>query len=81
MEPCKYEHAIGVIEQSLKDIKNDTDSIKKVLNGNGTDGVVTRISLNQQSLKRLWWFVSISMATFISGTIGLWFWMVKNIAA
>lgn len=57
---------IAEIKAGMKDISEIKDSVKdifKVINGNGSIGLVTQAQLNKQSLKRTWWWLGgISMA-------------------
>ena len=64
-EPCKYETEIALMVQGVKDIK-DTQAEKfkklfKLLEGNGSVGIVTQTELNKQSLTRVWWFMGIGI--------------------
>ena len=59
------------LEEHCKDVKKDTAQILKILNGNGREGLVTRTSLNEQSLKRLWWFVGAIALGIVAGAVGI----------
>ena len=48
---------IATVEADLKHVKESTDRILHILEGNGHEGVVTKTALNSQAIKRLWWFV------------------------
>ena len=61
MEHCKQEVKIAVLENNLPELKADVQEIKsmvgdiyKILNGNGNEGLVTKVSLARSSLNRLW---------------------------
>jgi hypothetical protein len=43
-EPCTEKSRIAVIETYQKEIRSDVKTILKVLQGNGDDGIVTRVS-------------------------------------
>lgn len=64
---------IADLKEDIKEIKDTTKDIFKVLNGNGSVGLVTRTALNAQSIKRAWWWLGgISL-----GIIGLAFFVVR----
>jgi hypothetical protein len=43
-EPCTEKSRIAVIETYQEEIRGDVKTILKVLQGNGDDGIVTRVS-------------------------------------
>jgi len=57
MEPCKQETSVALIQSSMDDIKVNIAKILLILEGNGGDGLTTRVALNKQSIKRVWWWV------------------------
>ena len=64
-EPCKYETEIALTAKGVDDlIKSQADKFKrlfKLLEGNGSVGIVTQTELNKQSLTRVWWFMGIGI--------------------
>ena len=74
---CKYDKEMGAMEASVGKIKQDTDKILKILEGNGSDGLVTRVALNKQSIGRAWWWIAIHIAGFM----GLCWWVIKGTRA
>ena len=54
------------LKEDIQEIKTTPEAILKVLNGNGSDGLVTRVALNKADIKRVWWWlggVSVSILT------------------
>ncbi|MCP4627321.1 MAG: hypothetical protein GY850_27980 [bacterium] len=67
---CKHESDITLIKDAVKRTEKTTQSIYKILNGNGQDGIVTEVALLKQSNKRSWWWLGgISFA--ILGLLGV----------
>ncbi len=62
------------IEDDVKEIKTMVKDIFKVLNGNGSTGLVTKTALNESSVKRLWYFGGV---IFVS-IIGIAFFVLKG---
>uniref|UniRef100_A0A6M3IL24 Uncharacterized protein n=1 Tax=viral metagenome TaxID=1070528 RepID=A0A6M3IL24_9ZZZZ len=61
------------IKDDIKEIKETVKDIYKILNGNGSEGIVTKVALNRQSIKRAWiWLGSISL-----GIMGIAFFVIK----
>ena len=48
---------IADLKEDITEIKDTTKVILKVLNGNGSIGLVTKTALNAQSVKRAWWWL------------------------
>ena len=62
-EPCTQETNIALVQQATTDIKTDIGKMLKILDGNGDEGLTTKVALNKQSIKRMWWWVGgISLA-------------------
>jgi len=57
------------VKSDISEIKTTVKDIFKILNGNGANGLVTRVALNKQSISRVWWWVGILSATFVSGSV------------
>ena len=55
------------LKEDISEIKDTVRDIFRILNGNGQNGLVTKVALNRNSVKRLWWFVGIGSTIFISG--------------
>ena len=51
---CIHEEEIILLKDHVKDMGVDTKKILKLLQGNGTAGLITKQALHEQSLKRLW---------------------------
>ena len=45
------------LQKDVADIKSDVKDILKILNGNGTSGIVTKVALNREDLRRVWWWL------------------------
>ena len=45
------------IKDDIREIKATVDKIFIILNGNGTDGLVTKVALNKSSIYRVWWWL------------------------
>ena len=46
------------LKGDITEIKSTVRDIYKVLNGNGSVGLVTQAHLNKQAIKRAWWLLS-----------------------
>ena len=42
------------LKEDIGEIKVATATILRILNGNGTDGLVTKVSLNRASVRWIW---------------------------
>lgn len=62
------ESRLAVTESNLEAIKITTDKILKILTGNGSEGLTTKVALNKQSIKRVWWWVG-GITTGIAGFV------------
>jgi hypothetical protein len=70
--------SMSSLTQIVMGIKEDTSQTKKILNGNGSEGLVTREALNAQSIKRIWWWVGGLSLFLASGAVGLGFYVIKQ---
>ena len=57
MEPCIQETNIALVKQSTEKIQKDVGKVLKILEGNGSNGLTTRVALNRQAIRRVWWWV------------------------
>lgn len=60
-----YERELGALQESVDSIKDNTKKILHVLNGNGSEGLVTKTALNRQSITRIWWWLGIVSVCFL----------------
>ncbi len=60
---------IESVREDVQEIKGTVNNIYKVLNGNGAMGLVTKTALNEQSVKRLWWFVGAIALSILGSAI------------
>lgn len=67
---------IARLNDDIAEIKSTVKDIFKILNGNGTCGLVTKVALNESSIVRAWyWLSAVSVAiviaaiTFISESV------------
>ena len=64
---------IADLKEDITEIKDTTKDIYKILNGNGSVGLVTKTALNAQSIKRAWWWLGgISL-----GLMGIVFFIIR----
>ena len=64
---------IADLKEDIAEIKATTKDILKILNGNGSVGLVTKTALNAQSIKRAWWWLgAISL-----GIMGMVFFIIR----
>ncbi|GEM_PF-6897417 len=70
---CKKEGTFGEIKTEIANLKKTNDrnfeKLFKILEGNGTVGIVTQTHLNKSSLKRLWYFVGAIILVILGGAI------------
>ena len=45
------------LKEDIREIKITVDKVFKILNGNGGDGLVTRVALNKSAISRAWWWL------------------------
>jgi len=68
----------GDYENLKEDIQEIKDTVKKiflVLNGNGNEGLVTKVALNNAAITRIWWWVGgISI-----GILGVALFIIKGV--
>jgi hypothetical protein len=46
------------LHEDMAEIKSTLKDIFKILNGNGQEGLVTKVALNRSSINRAWWWLS-----------------------
>lgn len=64
---CNKETEIALIQQSLERIEKNNDEMLDLLKGTNGEGLITKIALHSQSLKRVWWWLGgISTAIMVS---------------
>ncbi len=61
------------IETSAKNIEKCVYDIHKILYGNGSDGLVTKVSINEQKINGVFWFGSVIIIALIGTLVGLLF--------
>ena len=54
---CLHEVDLAIMAQSLEENTKDTKLILKILQGNGGEGLVTKVALNRSSISRAWWWL------------------------
>lgn len=55
------------LNDDIAEIKSTVKDIFKILNGNGTVGLVTKVALNDSSITRAWyWLSAVSVAIVIA---------------
>jgi len=51
--------AIAEIKGTLKTNTEMTHELLKIVKGDNGEGLMTKVALNKQSLKRAWWFIGL----------------------
>jgi hypothetical protein len=46
------------LNEDIAEIKCMVKDVFKILNGNGQEGLVTRVALNRSSIQRAWWWLA-----------------------
>ncbi len=60
---CLHEVDLALMESELKENTADTKQILKLLQGDNSKGLVTKVALHGASIRRVWWWLgSISLA-------------------
>ena len=67
-EPCTQETNIALIQQGIQSIQKDVTKTLIILEGNGGEGLTTKVALNRQSIKRMWWWVGAVSLTLLGIT-------------
>ena len=67
-EPCTQETNIALIQQGIQSIQKDVTKTLIILEGNGGEGLTTKVALNRQSIKRVWWWVGAVSLTLLGIT-------------
>lgn len=71
---CLHEADIAVLKDAVPEMKEDIKKVLKILQGNGKDGgLVTDVSNQGQSVKRLWAFVTPIGLIVLAGVIKIFF--------
>jgi len=60
---------IARLHEDMTEIKATLKDIFKILNGNGQEGLVTKVALNASSINRAWWWLSALSLTMITAVI------------
>jgi len=73
---CLHEVDLALMESELKENTADTKQILKLLQGDNSKGLVTKVALQGASIKRAWWWlggISVAIITaalfIIKGTL------------
>ncbi len=61
---CIHEEEIILLKDHDRDMGGDVKKILRLLQGNGSIGIITRQELHEQSLKRLWAVVKYGAGSF-----------------
>lgn len=65
---CLHEANLAVMATQLEENTKDTKQILKLLQGDNSKGLVTRVALHSASIKRVWWWLGgISLAILGAG--------------
>ena len=60
---CLHEVDLALMESELKENTKDTKQILKLLQGDNSKGLVTKVALHTASIRRAWWWLGgISLA-------------------
>jgi hypothetical protein len=59
------------LHKDLDEIKATLKDIFKILNGNGTEGLVTKVALNASSITRAWWWLSALSVAMLTAVIAV----------
>jgi hypothetical protein len=46
------------LHEDMVEIKATLKDIFKILNGNGQEGLITKVAINRSSINRVWWWLS-----------------------
>jgi len=60
---------IARLHEDIAEIKTSLKDISKVLNGNGSEGLVTKVALNRSSINRAWWWLSALSIAMVTAVI------------
>ena len=70
---CVHEVDWGSMQQRQEQMDVKLEKILKAVQGNGVDGLMTRMALHNQAIKRIWGFISVAIAGLIGAFIyGKW---------
>ena len=63
------------LKEDIQEIKGTVKDIFTILNGNGKEGLVTRVALNNSAISRIWWWLGgVSI-----GILGIAFFVIKGV--
>lgn len=58
---------VSRLNEDITEIKKTVNDIFRILNGNGSIGLITKVALNDSSITRAWyWLTAISLAIVIA---------------
>lgn len=60
---------VARLNEDITEIKQTVKDIFKILNGNGTKGLVTKIALTEASIGRVWYWLSAVSLTIVIAAI------------
>lgn len=63
---CKHEVDLALVQNDTKEIRKGVDRLVKIIEGNGGNGLVTKLTVAEKSLIRAWWAIGIIL-TCIGG--------------
>ena len=62
------------LKEDIQEIKGTVKDIFTILNGNGKEGLVTKVALNNSAISRIWWWLGgVSI-----GILGIAFFVIKG---
>lgn len=62
---CLHEVDFALMAKEMKENTDDTKEILKLLKGDNSKGLVTKVALHGASLKRVWWWVGLISVAII----------------
>ena len=71
MEPRDIEEAVIILKDTVPRIEDKVDTVVKLLQGDNSAGLITRVALLKQSVNRAWWWLG-SISLFMLAVIGKW---------
>lgn len=72
-DPCKYEVVIAILEENVKDIREDVKEVLRIIRGNGQIGLTTQAELNKTAINRIWKFMWVVLVILCGGLIKSFF--------
>ena len=67
---CLHEVDLALVQNDTKEIRKGVDRLVKIIEGNGENGLVTKITVAEKSLTRAWWAIGLIL-TGIGGIVGI----------